>query len=266
MINKWLKLVCCVAVAGLVLCASIVPAYAMAPNTPYTPNHEEELTLLGYEEEELTLPAYFLTTANLRLRAAPSLNSEIIKTVPQSTRVLVTDRRDGEWYAVYFSGITGYMSAEFLFDLSTLNNLVVGPNGVEKLHWSYVRTFLPRGVPLQITDVRTGITYWISVFSIGNHADVEPVTAEDTAAKFLTRDGRWSWDTRPVWVQVGDRTIAASINGMPHAGSTISGNNMNGHICLHFYGSRTHNGSTNHERSHQASVREALDAAPKATE
>ena len=257
MINKWLKRVFCVAITGLLLCTSLVPVYAIKTDTPYTP---------VYEEEELTLPAYFLTTANLRLRTAPSLNSEVIKTVPQSTRVQVTDLRDGEWYAVYVSGVIGYMSAEFLFDLRTLNNAEIGPNGVELLPWSYVRTFLPTGVPLQITDVRTGITYWISAFSLGNHADVEPLTAEDTAAKFLTRDGRWSWDTRPVWVHVGDRTIAASINGMPHAGSNIAGNNMNGHICLHFYGSRTHNRSLNHERSHQASVQEALNAAPPVTE
>jgi hypothetical protein len=154
------------------------------------------------------------------------------------------------------------MFAEFLFDLNALNNLEIGPNGVELLPWSYVRTFLPTGVPLQVTDVRTGITYWMSAFSLGNHADVEPLTAADTAAMFLTYNSRWSWDTRPVWVRVGDRTIAASVNGMPHAGSTISGNNMNGHICMHFYGSRTHNRSLNHERSHQNSVREAFNAAP----
>ena len=253
MINKWLKRVFCVAIAGLVLCAGFANVYATTTDTQYPPVNEEE---------ELTLPAYFLTTASLRLRAAPSTTAEIIKTAPQSTRVQVTDLRDGVWYAVNVSGRTGYMYAQFLFDLRTLNSAGIGPNGVERLPWSYVRTFLPRGVPLQITDVRTGITYWISVFSLGNHADVEPVTAEDTAAKFLTRNGSWSWDTRPVWVHVGDRTIAASINGMPHAGSTISGNNMNGHICLHFYGSRTHNRSLNHERSHQASVQEAFNAAP----
>ena len=100
MTNKWLKRIFCVAITGLLLCTSLVPAYAIKTDPPYTPT---------YEEEELTLPAYFLTTANLRLRTAPSLNSEIIKTVPQSTRVLVTDLRDGEWFAVYVSGVTGYM-------------------------------------------------------------------------------------------------------------------------------------------------------------
>jgi hypothetical protein len=47
---------------------------------------------------------------------------------------------------------------------------------------------------------------------------------------------------------------------MPHAGSTISGNGMNGHLCLHFYGSRTHNGNANYTRAMQEAVMEAFQA------
>ena len=131
--------------------------------------------------------------------------------------------------------------------------------GPELLEWSYVRTLLPRNTPIMITDVRTGITYWVNSFSHGNHADVFPVTPEDTAALHRTFNGQWSWNTRPIWVHVGDRKIAASINGMPHGGGSRS-NNMNGHICIHFRGSRTHNGSIAHERDHQNSVTEAYRA------
>jgi uncharacterized protein YgiM (DUF1202 family) len=99
MSKKWLKSFFCLALAGLVLCTSFGNVYAIQSDaTPYTP---------ADAEEELTLPSYFLTTANLRLRTGPSLNSEVIKTVSQSTRVLVTDLRDGEWYAVNVSGVTG---------------------------------------------------------------------------------------------------------------------------------------------------------------
>ena len=132
--------------------------------------------------------------------------------------------------------------------------------GVELLPWSYARRLFRTGVAVQITDVRTGITYYVNSFSNGNHADVRPVTAEDTAALLRTFNGTWSWNTRPILVHIDDRVFAASINGMPHGGGSLPGNNMRGHICIHFYGSRTHSGSRVHERDHQNSVREAFRA------
>ena len=132
--------------------------------------------------------------------------------------------------------------------------------GVELLHWSYARRLFRLHVPYQVTDIRTGITYWVSSFSNGNHADVRPVSAEDTAAMNRTFGGVWSWNTRPILVTIDGRTFAASINGMPHGGGSIPGNNMNGHICIHFFGSRTHSGALSHERDHQRSVQEAFRA------
>ena len=202
--------------------------------------------------------APFTTDSNLRLRSAPSTDAEIVKTVSQGRTVEVTDFRDGQWFAVRYNGSTGYMSAEHLTAAVASGTQVVSAGGVELLSWTYVQTIMSTGVSIQITDVRTGITYWIRSFSHGRHADVEPVTAEDTAEMLRAFGGRWTWTPRPVWVHIDGRTVAASINGMPHAGSTISGNNMNGHVCLHFYGSRTHNGSRNHERDHQNAVQEAF--------
>jgi len=48
---------------------------------------------------------------------------------------------------------------------------------------------------------------------------------------------------------------------MPHGGTPSSSNNMSGHLCIHFQGSRTHNGSVGHERDHQRSVTEAYNTA-----
>ena len=203
--------------------------------------------------------APFNTTANVRLRTGPSLEAGVVKTVSQGSVVEVTDFRNGEWFAVRYNGSSGYMFAEHLAAGAAGGSPGVGSGGVELLDWAYVQTILRTGVSVQVTDVRSGITYWIRSFSHGRHADVEPVTADDTAA-MLRAFGRWTWTPRPVWVHIDGRTVAASINGMPHAGSTISGNNMNGHVCLHFYGSRTHNGSTRHERDHQNAVQEAFRA------
>jgi hypothetical protein len=134
--------------------------------------------------------------------------------------------------------------------------------GPKLWEWSYVRNILPRNTPVMITDVRTRTTLWINSFSHGNHADVFPVTPEDTAALHRVFNNRWSWDTRPIWVHIDGVKVAASINGMPHAGGGNRGNNMTGHICIHFRGSRTHSGSRAHERDHQNSVMEAYRANP----
>jgi len=114
------------------------------------------------------------------------------------------------------------------------------PSNVQLLHWDEVRGILPLRQPVQIFDVQTGITFELLSMSNGLHADVEPVTAADTA-RLYEAFGGWTWSGRPVWVTIGDRTIAAALHSMPHASTTVPGNDMDGHICLHFYGSTTHN-------------------------
>ena len=116
------------------------------------------------------------------------------------------------------------------------------PYNVEMLSWwEGVRPILPLHTPIRITDIGTGIYYYVISMSNGNHADVETITAEDTA--LLDESFNWvrTWSARPVWVTIGDRVFSAAIHNMPHEGWTVHGNNMNGHLCLHFYESRTHN-------------------------
>ena len=113
------------------------------------------------------------------------------------------------------------------------------PENVVLSHWSEVKPILPLRTPLRIVDVYTGITYYVASFSNGNHADVETVTAHDTAL-FLESRKVW-FGGRPVWVTIGDTTYAAALYDVIHGGSTIPDNNMDGQICLHFFGSTNHN-------------------------
>ena len=69
--------------------------------------------------------------------------------------------------------------------------------------------------------------------------------------------GHWSWKRRPVLVKYNGHVYAASMNGMPHGTQTISGNNFDGHFCIHFYGSKTH-GSKKVDAMHQNCEAEAL--------
>jgi peptidoglycan hydrolase-like protein with peptidoglycan-binding domain len=137
------------------------------------------------------------------------------------------------------------------------------PNGVELLSWSDVKEIMTVGGTASVYDVRSGTIYHVKSFSNGNHADVEPVTKEDTALLKQTYGGTWSWDPRPVWVTINGRTIAASTNGMPHAGGVNGGNGMDGQICIHFLGSSTHNGNKDYAQLHQDAVNEAWEAATK---
>ena len=245
--------------------AGLLMAILLIPVTVYAQIDLESTTdtildpcgvIAEYDEEECELPAIFITTTRVNLRSTPCTTYPRILLVQQGRRVEVTDFRCGEWFAVTYNGNTGYMAAEFLREAPAPGEV----GSVELIQWSEARQLLTRGTIFTVVDVRTGLTWQMAAFSLGNHADVETITAEDTATMFQAF-GRWTWDTRPILVLIGDRTLAASLNGMPHAGSTRSGNNMNGHVCIHFRGSRTHNGSTFHERCHQNSITEAYNTA-----
>ncbi|MCL1998469.1 MAG: hypothetical protein FWG65_06860 [Turicibacter sp.] len=134
--------------------------------------------------------------------------------------------------------------------------------GVEWVSWWYARNHIIRTrVPLLITDVGTGITFWMESFSNGSHADVVTLTRDDTEALRRAFGGRWTWDTRAILVTVDGRTFIASISGMPHGGNGGNYvNGVNGQFCIHFPESRTHNGNRRHERDHQNSILEAFNS------
>jgi len=215
----------------------------------------EEIIEEEYVEEETTQTTY-ITTANVNFRRDPSTDNPRIRLVSPGTVVEVLDFLDGEWFRVYINGTVGYMAAEFLREMPAPGEV----GSVELIEWSVVRNIIPQNVPLTVVDVRTGLQWQMVSFSHGNHADVWPATRECTET-MRQAFGRWTWDTRPVLLIVGDRTFAASINGMPHGGGNYAVNGMRGHVCMHFVGSRTHNGNRSHEREHQASIQEALNTA-----
>lgn len=136
-----------------------------------------------------------------------------------------------------------------------------------------------RGKTATAYDVDTGLSFQVKRTYGTNHADSEPLTANDTAVLKKIYGGSWSWSRRAIIVTVDGRSFAASMIGMPHAGlekyaanttvnsrsggygrginyDAVKGNNMNGHICIHFYQSRTH-GTNRVDNNHQAMVRKA---------
>lgn len=85
-----------------------------------------------------------------------------------------------------------------------------------------------------VYDFATGISWQIHIFSIGAHADYEPVTANDTA-KLLKAFGGNTWNPRAVWVVFSDGSVyLGSTHSMPHEVQHNRDNNFEGHSCLHF--------------------------------
>ena len=135
-----------------------------------------------------------------------------------------------------------------------------GKNG-EYLDWfKEVQYIYGKGDIATVTDIETGKTFKVKRLYGRNHADSEPLTAEDTKV-MKSLYGSWSWNRRAIIVTVTDgkgveRNIAASMNGMPHGGQSITNNNFKGHFCIHFKNSRTHSGSRL-DASHQSAVKKA---------
>jgi hypothetical protein len=146
--------------------------------------------------------------------------------------------------------------------------------------WEEADKLFVKNVPVTITDVESGKSFR-AVRSYGSsHADMETLTAEDTAIMLEIWGGEWNWQRRAITVEINGRKLAASASGMPHAGldslpegqwvdnrsggygtgtnlDKVKGNNMDGHFDIHFLNSRTH-GTDRVDEMHQLRVQEAL--------
>lgn len=124
----------------------------------------------------------------------------------------------------------------------------------EFIPWPEVNKIFPKGSRAGVIDLDTGITFQIQRRGGTSHADVQPLTADDTAAMKKAYNGQWSWKRRGVIIQLTDGTkIAASMAGMPHGQGAIPDNDFDGHFCIHFRDSKTH-GSNKVDLAHQMMV------------
>lgn len=114
------------------------------------------------------------------------------------------------------------------------------PGGIQAIPWSIVNQLWKNGEVAEIMDLETGKFFQARRLYGYYHADVEPLTKEDTKIMKEVYGGKWSWDRRAVVVRIRNLYIAASINGMPHGGDSIYDNDFNGQFCAHFLGSRVH--------------------------
>lgn len=111
---------------------------------------------------------------------------------------------------------------------------------VQMFQWEEVNDILPKYSKFTVVDLETGMKFRVQRRAGSNHADVQPLTSEDTAIMKKIYNGQWSWKRRAIIVISDEQMkIAASMHGMPHGGGALK-NNFPGHFCIHFYGSTTH--------------------------
>ncbi|SNS09321.1 LysM repeat-containing protein [Anaerovirgula multivorans] len=119
--------------------------------------------------------------------------------------------------------------------------------------WTEAQYVVPIEKTFIVEDFYTG-KRWNMKRTIGaNHADVEPVSASDTAIMKGVWGGSWSWAVRPVIVEVNGRRLAASASAMPHDVQNITNNNFNGHSDLYFLNSTRHKDGLK-DQNHQNAI------------
>lgn len=83
-------------------------------------------------------------------------------------------------------------------------------------------------------DPDSGISWQVHMFSFGKHAEIEPLTKNDTE-KMNQVCGKEKWTPKPVWVIFADGTIRiATTHSVPHGVQHRTDNGFAGHACLHF--------------------------------
>lgn len=173
-------------------------------------------------------------------------------------------------------GIAGSETQHALFGTMPIGsgdttNLDFAIYPVEKIDWytGGIQQLIPRGSNFKVYDVKTGIVWWAHRWAGSDHADIETLTAADSArlceiygVKNLQEIvDKNMWQRRPCLVTIGTRTFACSLDGMQHGTDTIANNGMDGQICLHFTNSKGH-ASGAVSTSHKEAIEYAYNNCP----
>ena len=107
---------------------------------------------------------------------------------------------------------------------------------VRLMHWfNEVKPALRGASSVYVYDPASGNGFTLHLYSLGNHADVEPMTARDTETMMAAFGGKATWTPRFVYVRLpGGAWTAATMHNVAHGGQSITDNNFNGQNCVHF--------------------------------
>lgn len=150
-------------------------------------------------------------------------------------------------------GVAGALTQEKLFsgsaakyDQSADTNTIItddtgkasGPSvsEVKCLYWyTQVKPTIKSGQKITVFDPATNLQWTLRLYSLGHHADSEPLTATDTAIMFKAFGYTNTWTPKPVYVKLPNGTwTLATMHNVPHLTGSIQDNNFDGHLCVHF--------------------------------
>ena len=104
-----------------------------------------------------------------------------------------------------------------------------------QMWYTEIKPTIKSGQTVLVYEPRSGSSFRLRFYSLGRHADSEPLTAQDTAIMKAAWGGKFSWDEKPVYVLLPNGTwVLASMHCMPHLSGSIKDNDFDGHLCVHF--------------------------------
>lgn len=225
-------------------------------------------------ESQLTISSPIITKALQKVRLESANQVELFSDIELS----ITKQGQQKLYQLEKQGR--------LWDAATHQRIIISTEAAQQLRqlaitlrqqyygklidWSQARELAPRKGIFSITDIASGKTFRVQRRAGSDHADVQPLTKEDSHIMKEIYGGEWSWNRKAVLIHTNGNWIAASMNGMPHGGDGIPDNDFSGHFCVHFLGSTTHKSDTpdvaHHLMIYKAAgqIREYLDNASPA--
>ena len=116
--------------------------------------------------------------------------------------------------------------------------IIAGPSisEVKLLHWfDSIKPTIKSGQNVLVFDPASKRSWTLRLYSLGRHADSEPLTLRDTQIMNVAFGNKTTWTPKPIYVKLPDgRWSLASMHNTPHLSGSIIGNGFDGHLCVHF--------------------------------
>jgi peptidoglycan hydrolase-like protein with peptidoglycan-binding domain len=137
--------------------------------------------------------------------------------------------------AIFSAGAKGYSTKVTTIGESEGKGGGPSASQVKLLHWfNDVKKTASSGAQATVYHPASNSSFKLRFYSMGNHADSEPLTFKDT--QIMNRAfGTPSWNINIVYIKLPDgRWTLASMHNRPHLTGAVSENGFGGHLCVHF--------------------------------
>ena len=107
---------------------------------------------------------------------------------------------------------------------------------IKLLHWyDDIKPTLRTGQVILVYEPVSGLAWNLRLYSLGHHADSEPLTKQDNDIMYAAFGYQNTWNQKAVYVRLPSGTwVIASMHDMPHLSGSIKDNGFDGHLCVHF--------------------------------